>query len=458
MMKKILFLTTALITLLLSSCTINDEGEFELTWLFWVILIGFVILVIIGVSNNQKEADKRGITVEQLIEEKKKEIKVKKTYRDRATPAKYASKVSTFPCVKEMEVKGTYYRTIDEKAAARDLEVGDTLILKVEQDNPVDPNAVKVLTLEGVHIGYVQWDIAQFVKDNISHVKSCTVTKVTRHEIPYIHASISFSASECKQQNFIAEELRVSPEDKMRDLTLGIRKDYNYRYICSLVDGTYELPYESIQKARALRQGDKVILKKPLDESEYYPYRLDVYTEDDCMIGFMYGEFIQEQFELFDEICATIVDSPLDTYGHGQLFVKTYLTENMKRVQSTPGISVNITFGYRGPYPQLRKAEDLKRIDPEKALYIALPIAEKEKGITAKFLCCQIYRLRKDYKSEREMILKILERINSIKPDEISRNDFASLKGQYPTMTKRLATVESRLNSNSRKKSNDTLA
>lgn len=412
-----------------------------------VIVIAFVIILISKAFSNPHNAS--SIDEPQVSFQ---DLKAKKAAREHAARARSISNASSLPCVKEMEVKGIYYRTIDEKAAARDVEVGDTLILEVEPDNPVDPNAVKVLTLEGVHIGYVQWDIAQFVKDNISHVKSCTVTKATRHEIPYIHASISFSASECKQQNIIAEELRVSPEDKMRDLTLGIRKDYKYRYIGSLVDGTYELPYESIQKARALRQGDKVVLKKPLEESEYYPYRLDVYTEDDCMIGFMYGEFIQDQFELFDEIYTTIVDSPLDTYGHGQLFVKTYLPENKKRVESTPGISVNMTFGYRGPYPQLREAEDLKRIDPEKALDIALPIAEKEKGITAKFLCCQIYRLRKDYESEREMILKILERINSIKPDEISRNDFASLKGQGPTMTKRLATVESRLNSKSRKK------
>ena len=68
----------ALMTLIMSSCTVNDEGEFELTWLFWVILIGFVIIVIVSVNQNKKEAEKRGISVDQLLEEQKKDLEKKK--------------------------------------------------------------------------------------------------------------------------------------------------------------------------------------------------------------------------------------------------------------------------------------------------------------------------------------------------------------------------------------------
>ena len=77
-MKKILFLMAALMTLIMSSCTVNGEGEFELTWLFWVILIGFVIIVIVSVNQNKKEAEKRGISVDQLLEEQKKDLEKKK--------------------------------------------------------------------------------------------------------------------------------------------------------------------------------------------------------------------------------------------------------------------------------------------------------------------------------------------------------------------------------------------
>ena len=66
---------TALMTLVLSSCTVNDRGEFELTWLFWALLIGFAIFFIFGMIHDKKEAEKRGISVEELIEEKKSDIK-----------------------------------------------------------------------------------------------------------------------------------------------------------------------------------------------------------------------------------------------------------------------------------------------------------------------------------------------------------------------------------------------
>ena len=66
---------TALMTLVLSSCTVNDRGEFELTWLFWALLIGFAIFFIFGMIHDKKEAEERGISVEELLEEKKSDIK-----------------------------------------------------------------------------------------------------------------------------------------------------------------------------------------------------------------------------------------------------------------------------------------------------------------------------------------------------------------------------------------------
>ena len=61
-------------TLVMSSCAVNEQGDLEFTWLFWALLIGFIVLGIIGYSQNQKEAENRGISVDQLLEEKKKEI------------------------------------------------------------------------------------------------------------------------------------------------------------------------------------------------------------------------------------------------------------------------------------------------------------------------------------------------------------------------------------------------
>ena len=97
--------------------------------------------------------------------------------------------------------------------------------------------------------------------------------------------------------------------------------------------------------------------------------------------------------------------------------------------------------------------DQIKRTDTAKALEIAVPIADKENGIDAKFLCCQCYRLLKDYDSEREMILRILNYIQNLKPEDVSENEYISITQRMPEMKKRLATVESRLESKSKKKS-----
>lgn len=77
-MKKSLFLVGALMAQGLTSCTVNDQGELEFTWVFWIVLVAIVIIVIISYSINKKEADERGISMEQLLEEHKKKDEKRK--------------------------------------------------------------------------------------------------------------------------------------------------------------------------------------------------------------------------------------------------------------------------------------------------------------------------------------------------------------------------------------------
>lgn len=59
--------------LTLSSCTVNDNGDLEITWVFWVILVALVATFIGVIYSTHKEAEERGISVDELIEEQKKE-------------------------------------------------------------------------------------------------------------------------------------------------------------------------------------------------------------------------------------------------------------------------------------------------------------------------------------------------------------------------------------------------
>ena len=65
------------------------------------------------------------------------------------------------------------------------MEKGDTLVLVSEPDNAVDPNAVKVYNINGVHIGYVQKNLSAFVFERIDHVESCKVKNVSKHNIRF---------------------------------------------------------------------------------------------------------------------------------------------------------------------------------------------------------------------------------------------------------------------------------
>ncbi len=75
--SNIVFFLAAFIMLTLSSCAENEKGELEFTWLFWVILIVFVVGGIISYTRTQKEAEERGMSMEELLEEQKRELEKK---------------------------------------------------------------------------------------------------------------------------------------------------------------------------------------------------------------------------------------------------------------------------------------------------------------------------------------------------------------------------------------------
>lgn len=58
-------------------------------------------------------------------------------------------------------LKGLYYRTPSEQQRAVCLQKDETLVLEPEPHNAHDPYAIRVLTDDGVHIGYVPRELSQ---------------------------------------------------------------------------------------------------------------------------------------------------------------------------------------------------------------------------------------------------------------------------------------------------------
>ena len=64
-MKKIfLWIYAVVASLIATSCVVTDDGDFELTWIFWVLLGVFIFAVVLGAKDQKKtkaEMDSRGI-------------------------------------------------------------------------------------------------------------------------------------------------------------------------------------------------------------------------------------------------------------------------------------------------------------------------------------------------------------------------------------------------------------
>ncbi len=345
-------------------------------------------------------------------------------------------------------VKGTFYRNKREISEAQSLEAGDTLILKIEPNNKFSNNAVQVLSINGYCIGYVEKSYSRLVSENLDRINRCRVVKVSSHEIPFIDGEICFSENECIPPSVMSEEFQISPVDKMNNLTYENSVHSNLWQMGIAVIGVYEQPRDAIAKARSLRQGDTLLLKKE-ESTDYYPYRVGVLTEDGTMLGFLYPTNIKAIYDNFDKIIRVMVDSPLGANDSSSLFIRIFFPCKVEiQNEDKEGIY------YVGPYPQLQEANALKRSDPNSALDIALKVADVEKGIDAKFLCCQCYRILKDYESEEKMILRIIRTIDGLTPDDYDPHECILLKGRKRTeIEKRLAVVRSRINSKNRRNS-----
>lgn len=92
-------------------------------------------------------------------------------------------------------VKGLNYRSVDEQLSASKLNIGDALILEKEPDNKFDEYAIKALTNNKIHIGYVERDYSKEVSNNLPKLEKCVVSKIDSSRninCPFIYAEAYF--------------------------------------------------------------------------------------------------------------------------------------------------------------------------------------------------------------------------------------------------------------------------
>lgn len=89
-------------------------------------------------------------------------------------------------------VKGLNYRSEEEQEAAKNLEEGDDLLLEGEPTNEHDPFAIKVLTTEGYHIGYVEATKSRYISENMHKLVKCKIKQISRYDNLYIYGLAYF--------------------------------------------------------------------------------------------------------------------------------------------------------------------------------------------------------------------------------------------------------------------------
>lgn len=132
-----------------------------------------------GIRNNTLETYGWSELIEMVEKEKEK------THNAYVDKLKYSDTLS-------FALKGLNYRNEEEQEAAEDLEEGDDLILESEPTNEYDPLAIKVLTVDGFHIGYVEATKCKFISENMHRLLKCRIKQISHYENLYIYGLAYF--------------------------------------------------------------------------------------------------------------------------------------------------------------------------------------------------------------------------------------------------------------------------
>ena len=131
-------------------------------------------------------------------------------------------------------IVGTSHRNKHEISAANIVKKGEIILLEKEPDNEFDKNAVKVLTLDGDHIGYVSSVKAQIISDYMKEQYGyAVVDRVEEHIINDLYAYYQIPNYEewvKSRIELIKKKMAQDDEEQQRLIkeSEGKGKKYNY--------------------------------------------------------------------------------------------------------------------------------------------------------------------------------------------------------------------------------------
>lgn len=318
------------------------------------------------------------------------------------------------------------------------------MILQREPNNEYDQFAIKVLTRTGNFIGYVEKERSRMLSERFDYARA-EVASIRRTEIPFIDIKVSFAKYPQLQPRIETNPENLSPSERMMILgeiikdeepaktTNQIPSDY-YQYGFN-ISWTEELPRENIIRAKQCKTGDK--LKLAVQQSSRYPGRIEVYTDDNILIGFIDEEAALGLAEIFDKISTVSIYS---SDGIGKLSGICYIPSYFAK-------SLPIPHGFFDfPYKEVRDASYIAKEDPNMALDMIQYAIAHEKGIYAKEVALKCFWHLKDWESRRAMAVRMLDTIESINEDELSTFEYQLLKTRkVPELIKIIETCDKRL-------------
>jgi hypothetical protein len=144
--------------------------------LFFIIIFGIVVYIIIYKSSKRdspKSNRSQSISYKDFDISKRSSPHPNDTIIGNAQPTKPKGKVVSEEeiwskvrnILSDISIVGTFYRTPEEISRAEGLRIGEELVLVKEPENNFDKNAIKVMTKDNYHIGYIPKNLCRMFND-----------------------------------------------------------------------------------------------------------------------------------------------------------------------------------------------------------------------------------------------------------------------------------------------------